>query len=58
MSIHDLEFLKEKVNKLKEDGVYYVAFPDLPHIFTFGYTKKEALYQQRPLKLFSQFYLH
>ena len=22
MSIHDLEFLKEKVNKLKEDGVY------------------------------------
>lgn len=27
----------------KEDGVYYVAFPDLPHVFTFGNTKKEAL---------------
>ena len=24
MSIHDLKFLQEKVNKLKEDGVYRV----------------------------------
>ena len=27
----------------KEDNVYYVAFPDLPHVFTFGDTKQEAL---------------
>ena len=27
----------------KEDSVYYVAFPDLPHVFTFGNTEKEAL---------------
>ena len=31
----------------KEDGVYYVAFPDLPHVFTFGNTKKEALEMAR-----------
>ena len=27
----------------KEDNVYYVAFPDLPEVFTFGNTEKEAL---------------
>lgn len=27
----------------KEDNVYYVVFPDLPHVFTFGDTKQEAL---------------
>jgi len=27
----------------KEGTVYYVAFPDLPHVFTFGNTEKEAL---------------
>ena len=31
----------------KEDGVYYVAFSDLPHVFTFGNTKKEALEMAR-----------
>lgn len=27
----------------KADGVYYVAFPDLPQVFTFGNSKEEAL---------------
>ena len=27
----------------QEDNVYYVAFPDLPEVFTFGNTEQEAL---------------
>ena len=27
----------------KEDNVYYVEFPDLPNVFTFGETKKKAI---------------
>jgi hypothetical protein len=27
----------------KQDDVYYVEFPDLPNVFTFGNTKDEAL---------------
>ena len=39
MSIHDLEFLKEKVNKLKEDGVYR-TLPVLIHQLLFLMEKK------------------
>lgn len=27
----------------KEDNVYYVEFPDLPNVFTFGETKEKAI---------------
>ena len=35
----------------KEGTVYYVAFPDLPHVFTFGNTEKEALETARGISI-------